>query len=54
VVVLEGSIELRVGDDRHVLDTGDAITYSSRLAHSSVNNGTVPAVVLFCVTPPSF
>jgi transcriptional regulator with XRE-family HTH domain len=54
VFVLEGSIELRVGDDRHVLDTGDAITYSSRLAHSSVNNGTVPAVVLFCVTPPSF
>ena len=54
VVVLEGSIDLWVGDDHHVLDTGDAITYSSRLAHSSVNNGTIPAVVLFCVTPPSF
>ena len=54
VVVLEGSIDLWVGDDHHVLETGDAITYSSRLAHSSVNSGTVPAVVLFCVTPPSF
>jgi len=54
VVVLEGSIELWVGDDHHVLETGDAITYSSRLPHWNVNNGTIPAVVLFCVTPPSF
>jgi predicted Zn-dependent protease len=34
--------------------TGDAITYSSRVPHWNVNNGTIPAVVLFCVTPPSF
>ena len=54
VVVLEGSIELWVGEDHHVLETGDAITYSSRLPHSNANNGIVPAVVLFCVTPPSF
>jgi transcriptional regulator with XRE-family HTH domain len=54
VVVLEGSIELWVGEDHHVLETGDSITYSSRLPHSNANNGIVPAVVLFCVTPPSF
>jgi transcriptional regulator with XRE-family HTH domain len=54
VVILEGSIELWVGDDHHVLQTGDAITYSSRVPHWNVNNGTIPAVVLFCVTPPSF
>ena len=54
VVVLEGSIELWVGDDHHVLETGDAITYSSRVPHWNLDNGTVPAVVLFCVTPPSF
>jgi quercetin dioxygenase-like cupin family protein len=54
VVVLEGAIELWVGEDHHLLGTGDAITYSSRLPHWNVNNGTVPAVVLFCVTPPSF
>jgi transcriptional regulator with XRE-family HTH domain len=54
VVVLEGSIELWVGDEHHVLETGDAITYSSRLPHWNVNNGTTAAVVLFCVTPPSF
>jgi len=54
VIVLEGSIELWVGDDHHVLETGDAITYSSRLPHWNVNSGTGPAVVLFAVTPPSF
>ena len=54
VVVLEGSIELWVGEDHHVLETGDAITYSSRLPHWNFNNGPTPAVVLFAVTPPSF
>jgi transcriptional regulator with XRE-family HTH domain len=54
VVVLEGSLDLWVGDDQHHLDTGDAISYSSRLPHWNINNGTLPAVVLFCVTPPSF
>jgi transcriptional regulator with XRE-family HTH domain len=54
VIVMSGQLELWVGDERHVLDEGDAITYSSRLAHRNVNNGDRPAVVLFCVTPPSF
>ena len=54
VVVLEGSLELWVGEDHHILETGDAITYSSRLPHWNINNGSVPAVILFCVTPPSF
>jgi transcriptional regulator with XRE-family HTH domain len=52
--IAPGSIELWVGDDHHVLETGDAITYSSRVPHWNLNNGTAPAVVLFCVTPPSF
>ncbi|HET7472538.1 MAG TPA: helix-turn-helix domain-containing protein, partial [Candidatus Limnocylindrales bacterium] len=30
VIVLDGRLELWVGDEAHVLETGDAITYSSR------------------------
>jgi transcriptional regulator with XRE-family HTH domain len=54
VIVLAGSLELWVAEEHHVLEEGDAITYSSRLPHRNVNNGDRPAVVLFCVTPPSF
>ena len=54
VIVLAGSLELWVAEEHHVLAEGDAITYSSRLPHRNVNNGDRPAIVLFCVTPPSF
>ncbi len=54
VVVLAGVLDLWVGDEHYVLRQGDAITYPSRIPHWNVNNGTDPATVLFCLTPPSF
>lgn len=54
VVVLSGRLELWVGDEHHVLEEGDAVTYSSRIPHRNVNPGPGTATVLFCVTPPSF
>jgi transcriptional regulator with XRE-family HTH domain len=54
VVVLSGSLELWVADEHHLLDEGDAITYSSRLPHRNRNPGDGPSVILFCCTPPSF
>jgi transcriptional regulator with XRE-family HTH domain len=54
VIVLEGRLELWVGDEAHHLETGDAITYPSRQPHWNRNPGPGPAVVLFCATPPSF
>ena len=54
MIVLEGSLELWVGDEHHLLADGDAITYSSRLPHRNRNPGHGPAVILFCATPPSF
>jgi transcriptional regulator with XRE-family HTH domain len=54
VVVLSGRLELWVGDERHLLEEGDSATYSSRLPHRNTNPGPGRAVVLFCVTPPSF
>jgi transcriptional regulator with XRE-family HTH domain len=54
VVVLEGSLEVWVGDEHYRLDEGDALTFPSRLAHRNINPGERPARVLFCLTPPSF
>lgn len=54
VIVLEGTLDLWVGDEHYVLREGDAIAFQPRLAHWNVNEGASPAVVLFCVTPPSF
>jgi transcriptional regulator with XRE-family HTH domain len=54
VLILEGRLELWVGDEHHLLETGDAITYSSRQPHRNRNPGPGQTVVLFCATPPSF
>jgi len=54
VIVLEGRLELWVGDETHLLEEGDAITYASRQLHRNRNPGPGRAVVLFCATPPSF
>ncbi|MGH2406583.1 MAG: cupin domain-containing protein [Candidatus Limnocylindrales bacterium] len=54
VVVLDGSLEVWVGDEHYLLDEGDALTFPSRLPHRNVNPGDRPARVLFCLTPPSF
>ena len=39
VIVLEGRLELWVGDEHHLLEAGDAVTYSSRLPHRNRNTG---------------
>jgi mannose-6-phosphate isomerase-like protein (cupin superfamily) len=54
VIVLEGRLELWVGEEFHVLEDGDSITYSSRQPHRNRNPGPDRAVILFCATPPSF
>ena len=53
-IVLEGVVDLWVGEEHYVLREGDAITYPSRLPHWNTNRGDGPAVVLFCMTPPSY
>jgi transcriptional regulator with XRE-family HTH domain len=54
VIVLSGRLELWVADEHHILEAGDTVRYSSRLKHRNRNIGDTTAVVLFCVTPPSF
>jgi transcriptional regulator with XRE-family HTH domain len=54
VVVLEGVLDLWVGPEHYRLETGDAVTHSSRVPHRNTNPGPGIARVLFCITPPSF
>jgi len=54
VIVLQGRLDLWVGDEHHLLEEGDSITHSSRQPHHNRNPGPGPATVLFCMTPPSF
>lgn len=54
LIVLDGSIDLWVGDEQYRLDVGDAIRYSSRIPHRNMNPGPGQARVLFVLTPPSF
>jgi transcriptional regulator with XRE-family HTH domain len=54
VVVLEGALDLWVGAEHYRLETGDAVTHSSRVPHRNTNPGPGVARVLFCITPPSF
>ena len=54
VVVLEGRLDLWVGPEHYRLETGDAVTHSSRIPHRNTNPGPDVARVLFCITPPSY
>jgi transcriptional regulator with XRE-family HTH domain len=54
LVVLEGSLDLWVGEETYHLVVGDAIRYSSRVPHRNQNPGPGRARVLFILTPPSF
>ena len=54
LIVLEGCLDLWVGDEHYRLEVGDAIRYSSRAPHRNENPGPGPARVLFVLTPPSF
>jgi transcriptional regulator with XRE-family HTH domain len=54
LIVLEGCLELWVGDETYRLEAGDAVRYPSRVAHRNQNPGPQPARVMFVLTPPSF
>lgn len=53
-VVVQGELEVTVGDQRRVLRAGEAYYFDSRLPHRFRNPGPVEAVVVSACTPPSF
>lgn len=52
--VLEGRIEITVGDDRKILGPGDAYFFSSRTAHRFRQVGSEPCIIMSACTPPTF
>lgn len=52
--VIEGSLELSVGDQVYFLNAGDSFFFRSDLPHSYRNSGTEVASVVWINTPPTF
>ncbi len=53
-IVLRGRIEITVGEERRVLEKGDAYYFDSRVAHRFRNVGDEPCEIVSACTPPSF
>jgi transcriptional regulator with XRE-family HTH domain len=53
-IVLQGTLEIWVGDERHILNAGDAIYHPSSAPHRSRNVGEVDVIMVGAITPPSF
>jgi mannose-6-phosphate isomerase-like protein (cupin superfamily) len=53
-LVLEGELDLQIGDRRFRLSAGDSFTFSSTELHRCANPGTVPTRVLWVISPPSY
>lgn len=51
VIVLEGSLTLRVADRTHVLETGDSLLLDPKIGHGFSNPSTQDATVLWIITP---
>ena len=52
--VLEGSLELVLGSERHLIQAGDAFYFSSQTPHGYRNVGNVAARIFWVNTPATF
>ncbi|SAK73136.1 XRE family transcriptional regulator [Caballeronia pedi] len=53
-VVLSGTLEFWVGDDHFTVEEGDSFSFKSSIPHRYRNPGSVEAVVIWVITPPSY
>ena len=53
-LVLQGEVEIWVGDEHYILGPGDAIYHKSTVPHRSRNIGETDVIVVVAITPPSF
>lgn len=52
--VLEGKVELTLGEERYLLEAGDSFTFSSQVPHGYRNVGKALARILWVNTPATF
>ena len=53
-VVLQGTVEIWVGDEHFLLGPGDSIYQKSTIPHRSRNVGDDDVIIVVAITPPSF
>ena len=53
-VVMEGALELWVGEHHYRLNEGDSFGFASTTPHRYRNPGTVRTTIIWALTPPSF
>ncbi len=53
-LVLKGKLEVEIGSFAYILGKDDSISFSCEIPHRVRNVGRVPAVSIWCITPPSF
>jgi transcriptional regulator with XRE-family HTH domain len=53
-LVLKGRLEVQIGSFVYVLKKDDSISFSCEIPHRVRNIGKIPAVSIWCITPPSF
>ena len=53
-IVLQGRLEVTVGDQVQVLSAGDAYRFNSRIPHRFRNVGNEDCIIVSACTPPSF
>jgi transcriptional regulator with XRE-family HTH domain len=53
-LILAGSFELWIGEQRFTLQEGDSFTFPSTTPHRYRNPGKVETVVVWAITPPSY
>lgn len=54
ILVLNGQLDVTVGENEYTLYQGDTITFPSRIPHGWKNNGSVTAELIWIVTPPNY
>ena len=52
-LVLKGTVELTLADERYVMREGDSVEYATSTPHRTVNVGDTPAEVLWIIAPPT-
>lgn len=53
-IVVEGEIDITVGDETRTLKKGDAYLFNSRLAHRFRNSSDRDCIIVSACTPPTF
>lgn len=52
--VLQGRVQVNIGNEAHVLEEGDSVHWAATLPHQTINIGDVKAKLVFARTPPGF